>query len=71
MLKEAAHEHLRRKASAMVLTYYEKTFLDGREGPARQKVMEFLVKHAGALGAERFIETNNVITAIVTPALPI
>jgi len=34
--------------------------LDGRAGKARQKAMELLVRYAEALGAERFVDTNNV-----------
>ena len=34
--------------------------LDGRKGKATQKAMELLVRYAEALGAERFVDTNNV-----------
>jgi predicted aconitase len=34
--------------------------LDGRDGKARQKAMELLVRYAEALGAERFVDTRNV-----------
>ena len=34
--------------------------LDGRDGKARQKAMELLVRYAEALGAERFVDTKNV-----------
>jgi predicted aconitase len=34
--------------------------LDGKEGPASQKAMELLVRYAKALGAESFVDTNNV-----------
>lgn len=34
--------------------------LDGRDGKARQKAMDLLVRYAEALGAERFVETRNV-----------
>ncbi len=34
--------------------------LDGRGGRARQKAMELLVRYAEALGADRFVDTNNV-----------
>lgn len=44
----------------MKLTDEEKAMLDGREGKARQKAMELLVRYAEALGAERFVETDNV-----------
>ena len=44
----------------MILTDGEQAMLDGREGKARQKAMELLVRYAEALGAERFVDTNNV-----------
>jgi predicted aconitase len=44
----------------MNLTDSEKAMLDGREGKARQKAMELLVRYAEALGAERFVDTRNV-----------
>ena len=44
----------------MYLTDSEKAFLDGKRGKAQQKAMELLVRYAGALGAERFVDTNNV-----------
>ena len=34
--------------------------LDGREGKARQKAMELLVRYAEALGCENFVDTTNV-----------
>src|SRR4029453_3352814 len=42
------------------ITDSEKAMLDGRDGKARQKAMELLVRYAAALGAERFVDTNNV-----------
>src|SRR3979409_2085673 len=45
---------------AMNLTEMEKAMLDGRKGKARQKAMELLVRYAQALGAQRFVDTNNV-----------
>jgi len=42
------------------LTDDEKALLDGRQGKARQKAMELLVRYAEALGAERFVDTHNV-----------
>ena len=42
------------------LTDSEKSMLDGREGKARQKAMDLLVRYAEALGAERFVDTRNV-----------
>jgi predicted aconitase len=44
----------------MKLTDSEQEMLDGREGKARQKAMELLVRYADALGAERFVDTRNV-----------
>lgn len=44
----------------MHLTDSEKRMLDGRDGKARQKAMELLVRYADALGAERFVDTRNV-----------
>jgi len=44
----------------LTLTDDEKAMLDGREGKARQKAMELLVRYAEALGAERFVDTTNV-----------
>ena len=44
----------------MHLTDGEKAMLDGAGGPARQKAMELLVRYAEALGADRFVDTNNV-----------
>ncbi len=44
----------------MKLTDAERAMLDGREGKAHQKAMELLVRYGEALGAERFVDTNNV-----------
>ena len=44
----------------MQLTAQEKSMLDGTEGKAKQKAMELLVRYGDALGAERFVDTNNV-----------
>ncbi len=44
----------------MHLTRSEKAMLDGAEGPAKQKAMDLLVRYAEALGAERFVDTDNV-----------
>jgi predicted aconitase len=44
----------------MKLTDSERATLDGRDGKAKQKAMELLVRYAEALGAERFVDTNNV-----------
>ena len=48
----------------MKLTDEEKAVLYGSQGLARQKAMELLVRYGEALGAERLIETNNVISAV-------
>jgi predicted aconitase len=44
----------------VALTADEQAMLDGVSGAATQKAMELLVRYADALGAERFVETNNV-----------
>jgi len=44
----------------VALTDRERAMLDGAEGAAVSKAMELLVRYADALGAERFVETNNV-----------
>jgi predicted aconitase len=44
----------------MKLTDAEQAMLDGRQGKARQKAMELLVRYGEALGAERFVDTDNV-----------
>jgi predicted aconitase len=44
----------------MKLTDGEKAMLDGRDGKARQKAMELLVRYGEALNAERFVDTTNV-----------
>ncbi len=44
----------------MKLTEDEKAMLDGAEGAGRQKAMELLVRYGEALGAERFVDTNNI-----------
>jgi predicted aconitase len=44
----------------MELTDTEKAMLDGRDGRAKAKAMELLVRYGEALGAERLVETNNV-----------
>ena len=42
------------------MTDDEKSMLDGNEGKAVGKAMELLVKYGEALGAGRFVDTNNV-----------
>jgi predicted aconitase len=44
----------------VALTNEEQKMLDGEQGAAASKAMELLVRYAEALGAERFVETNNV-----------
>jgi predicted aconitase len=44
----------------MKLTDAEQAMLDGRRGKARQKAMQLLVRYGEALGAERFVDTDNV-----------
>ncbi len=44
----------------VMLTDSEQAMLDGDSGAATQKAMELLIRYADALGAERFVETNNV-----------
>ncbi|MCW2363998.1 MULTISPECIES: aconitase X catalytic domain-containing protein [Sphingobium] len=44
----------------VMLTDAEQAMLDGESGAATQKAMELLIRYADALGAERFVETNNV-----------
>jgi len=50
------------------LTPNEQAMLEGREGVARQKAMELLVGYAEGLGAEGFVDTNNV--AVLTGLFP-
>ncbi len=44
----------------VALTSAEQAMLQGDDGKAVQKAMELLVRYADALGAESFVETNNV-----------
>ena len=55
----------------MKLTDSERAMLDGRESKAQQKAMELLVRYAQALGADRFVITNNVagVPGTYTPFL--
>lgn len=48
----------------MHLTDEERAMLDGRDGPAVQAAMDLLVRYGEALGAERLVETNNVVASI-------
>ena len=45
---------------SMRLTDDEQAMLDGAGGAGKQKAMDLLVRYAEALGAERFVNTNNV-----------
>ena len=47
----------------MRLTDAEQAMYDGQQGPAKQKAMDLLVRYGEALGAERFVEVNNVAGA--------
>ncbi len=44
----------------VALTEAERAMLEGESGAAVAKAMDLLVRYADALGAERFVETNNV-----------
>ena len=44
----------------MKLSNEEKSMLDGKDGKARQKAMELLVRYGEALGAERLVATDNI-----------
>jgi predicted aconitase len=44
----------------VALSDAEQAMLGGEQGPAVQKAMDLLVRYADALGAEDFVETNNV-----------
>ena len=44
----------------MKLTDHERAMLDGKEGKAKQKAMELLVRYGDALGADRFVDTDNI-----------
>lgn len=48
----------------MYLTEEEQAMLDGRDGPAVQAAMDLLMRYGRALGAERLVETNNVVASI-------
>ena len=48
----------------MKLTAQEQAMFDGAQGPAVQKAMDLLVRYGRALGAERLVETNNVVASV-------
>jgi predicted aconitase len=50
----------------MKLTHEERALLDGKEGLARQKAMDLLVRYGEALGADKLVDTNNVCGALVS-----
>ncbi|MDI6725690.1 MAG: aconitase X catalytic domain-containing protein [Smithellaceae bacterium] len=52
----------------VMLTPDEQEMLEGRQGSARQKAMELLVKYADGLGAKQFVDTNNV--TIIAGSIP-
>ncbi|WP_127105250.1 aconitase X [Pararhodobacter zhoushanensis] len=47
----------------MYLTDYEKSLLNGDQGPAKARAMDLLQRYGEALGAERLVETANVAGA--------
>lgn len=49
----------------MILTDDEKAMLDGARGPVPAAAMRLLVRYGDVLGAERFVDTNNVCGANV------
>jgi predicted aconitase len=50
----------------MRLSDDEKAMLDGKEGRARQKAMEILVRYGEALGAEKMVDATNVAGVMMT-----
>ncbi|MGE0314034.1 MAG: aconitase X [Lautropia sp.] len=48
----------------MKLTDEEKAMADGRDGPAIAAAMDLLLRYGRALGAERLVETNNVVATV-------
>jgi predicted aconitase len=48
----------------MKLSPQEQAMFDGAQGPAVQKAMDLLVRYGRALGAERLVETNNVVASV-------
>jgi predicted aconitase len=48
----------------MKLSAQEQAMFDGAQGPAVQKAMDLLVRYGRALGAERLVETNNVVASV-------
>jgi predicted aconitase len=54
----------------MKLTPDEQNMLNGKEGPVKQKAMELLVKYGEALGADSFVDTDNVHLLVGTQLCP-
>lgn len=50
----------REEIERVKLTENEQAMLEGREGAAKQKAMELLVRYAEALGVDRFVDVTNV-----------
>jgi predicted aconitase len=48
----------------MRFTDDEQAMFDGRDGPAIQRAMDLLWRYGRALGAERLVQTNNVVASI-------
>ena len=48
----------------MQLTAEERAMADGRDGPAVARAMDLLLRYARALGAERLVETRNVVASV-------
>ena len=48
----------------MQLTPIERAMADGKEGPAVQAAMDLLLRYGRALGAERLVETRNVVASV-------
>jgi predicted aconitase len=48
----------------MQLTLEEQAMADGRDGPAVAAAMDLLQRYGRALGAERLVETNNVVASV-------
>jgi len=48
----------------MLLTDEERAMADGRDGPAVARAMDLLLRYGRALGAERLVETRNVVASV-------
>jgi predicted aconitase len=48
----------------MQLTADERAMADGRDGPAVARAMDLLLRYGRALGAERLVETRNVVASV-------